>query len=129
MICLKPSGQMKFSGMANVHNGFMPETAPSSLALRKPEKIMHIRKMTGVAIAAALLAIPVVQANAWTITYNSDAKQWSGKCKDGHSWIIGNGATQPSEEAAARICAKHGGLSTADDDGQARAKDMNLSAQ
>ncbi len=79
---------------------------------------MNIKSFTKIAIAAAILIAPLTQAHAYTLTFNSETGKWGGKCKDGHSWIIGDGLTQPTQSQAERICAKHGGMVLSDQDGK-----------
>lgn len=67
-----------------------------------------------IAFAAFIVAASVVPANAFKITYDSDTKKWSGQCKDGHQFVVGDGSSQLTESQAAKICAKHGGMRTND---------------
>lgn len=67
-----------------------------------------------IAFVAFIIAASVGQANAYKIIYDSDTKKWSGVCKDGHQFVVGDGSSQLSESQAAKICAKHGGLRTND---------------
>lgn len=87
---------------------------------------MTMKSLAGIAVAAAVLIAPMAQAHAYKLTFDSQTKKWSGVCADGHQWVIGNGASQPTESQAEAICAKHGGLAVADEDGkQAGAKNKS----
>ncbi|SFJ66507.1 hypothetical protein [Aerobium aerolatum] len=79
---------------------------------------MNTKSLAKIAVAAAILIAPIAQAHAYKLTFNSQTGKWSGECVDGHRWIIGNGQTQPTQYQAERICAKHGGMALADEDGK-----------
>lgn len=70
---------------------------------------MYIKNIQ-IAFVAFIIAVSVGPANAYKIIYDSDTKVWSGQCKDGHQFVVGDGSSQLSESQAAKICAKHGGL-------------------
>lgn len=79
---------------------------------------MDMKSLAKIAVAAAFLVAPIAQAHAYKLTFNSETGKWSGECKDGHRWIIGDGLTQPTQYQAERICAKHGGMVLSDQDGK-----------
>lgn len=79
---------------------------------------MSLNSVVKFSIAVGMLLAPIAQAHAYKITYDSQTRKWSGVCADGHQWTIGNGSSQPSESQAEKICAKHGGMATGNQDGK-----------
>ena len=70
---------------------------------------MTMKKIATLAVLSVITLTAVSEAHAYKLIRWDDGT-WSGECRDGHRWRIGDGTTQPTESQAEAICAKHNGL-------------------